>query len=148
MLFLPAIPGNPYLRRAFWMPGEIACFVETQVQGCVVSLSASEPPPHAAQTKEDAKSELRAADPGRKPEAGFENWLRFVGVSNTSCLTPSAEGTENKAFSALPAAGNRGMIESRVLSATRKQSRSGFPATRARAMLRNTAYAQADFWPE
>ena len=22
MLFLPAIPGNPYLRSAFWMPGE------------------------------------------------------------------------------------------------------------------------------
>jgi hypothetical protein len=25
MLFLPAIPGNPYLRSAFWMPGEKAC---------------------------------------------------------------------------------------------------------------------------
>ena len=99
MLFLPTIPGNPYLRSAYWMPGEKACFVETQVRRMrCIPVCLGNPTPHAAETKEEAKSELMAADPRRKSEAGFENWLPCFGVSNLLSYPQCRRAQKTKPF--------------------------------------------------
>jgi hypothetical protein len=79
---------------------EKACFVETQVPKVrLYPRLPREPIPQSQRRqKGDANSELRARDPRRKPEAGFENWLPFFGVSNLlSCpqLTPTSKKLPN-----------------------------------------------------